>query len=155
MNLLRRTARRSTLTATAMRWARLTRPIVSTVLAGTLVGGPLSPAFAQDPGQAPPKQEQHPPLPVPQSPEQNRPAQDPNASKQEPKPAYGPGPTNPPIPVSLGASKYSYRRAPKPFPNLIAPYRAISIPQPALTNSPRVDQLVRDGKLELTLQDAV
>jgi outer membrane protein len=155
MNLLWRTARRSSLAAIAKRWARLTRPLVSALLAGVLAGGPISPAFAQDPGQPPPRQEQHPPLPVPQSPEQNRPAQDPNASRQEPKPAYGPGPTNPPIPVSLGASKYSYRKAPKPFPNLIAPFRPISILQPTLTNSPRVDQLVHDGKLELTLQDAV
>jgi len=155
MNLLWRTARRSSLAAIARHWARLTRSLVSALLAGALAGGPISPAFAQDPGQPPPRQEQHPPLPVPQSPEQNRPAQDPNASRQEPKPAYGPGPTNPPIPVSLGASKYSYRKAPKPFPNLIAPFRPISIPQPTLTNSPRVDQLVHDGKLELTLQDAV
>jgi outer membrane protein TolC len=57
--------------------------------------------------------------------------------------------------VSLGTSKYHYTRAPKPFPNLIAPYRPITIPEPVLTNSPRVDQLIHDGKLELTLQDAV
>jgi outer membrane protein TolC len=57
--------------------------------------------------------------------------------------------------VSLGTSKYHYTRAPKAFPNLIAPYRPITIPEPVLTNSPRVDQLIHDGKLELTLQDAV
>jgi len=38
---------------------------------------------------------------------------------------------------------------PRPFPILIAPYRSIRIPEPLLTNSPRVDQLIRDGKLEL------
>jgi outer membrane protein TolC len=57
--------------------------------------------------------------------------------------------------VSLGVEKYHYRHAPKQFPNLIAPYRPIRIPEPVLTNSPRVDQLIHDGKLELTLQDAV
>jgi len=66
-----------------------------------------------------------------------------------------PAPTNPPIPVSLGTSKYHYTRAPKGFPNLIAPYRPIRVPEPVLTNSPRIDQLIHDGKLELTLQDAV
>ncbi len=68
---------------------------------------------------------------------------------------YGPGPTNPPIPVSLGVSKYSYRHAPRPFPNLFKPYRPVSIPEFGVTNSPRVDQLIHDGKLEITLQDAV
>ncbi len=72
-----------------------------------------------------------------------------------PKPAYGPGPTNPPIPVSLGVSKYSYRRPPRPFPNLFAPYLPIQIPEFGLANSPRIDQLIHDGKLEITLQDAV
>src|SRR4029077_19597176 len=34
-------------------------------------------------------------------------------------------------------------------------YRSITVPTLPLTNSPRVDQLVRDGKLQITLQDAV
>ena len=62
---------------------------------------------------------------------------------------------NPPIPVSLGVSKYSYRRAPRPFPNLLNPYRQVSISEFGTSNSPRVDQLIHDGKLEITLQDAV
>jgi outer membrane protein len=164
------TARQDKREATAWRsWAGMTnqgstpqagrraRALLAAVLAGLLVSGPASPAFAQDPGQSPPPQEQQqrPPLPTPQSPEQNRPGQDPNAPTQQPKPAYGPGPTNPPIPVSLGLSKHSYRHAPRPFPNLLNPYRPIHIDPLALSNSPRIDQLVHDGKLELTLQDAV
>ena len=35
------------------------------------------------------------------------------------------------------------------------PIARSAFPQVALTNSPRVDQLVRDGKLQITLQDAV
>jgi outer membrane protein len=58
-------------------------------------------------------------------------------------------------PISLGLSKYNYSRAPKPFPNLIAPYTPVSIPEPGLTNSQRIEQLIRDGKLELSLQDAI
>src|SRR6266849_3697497 len=59
------------------------------------------------------------------------------------------------VPVSLGSAKYNYRRSPRPFPNLLAPYSPIKIEEPSLTNSPRIDQLIHDGKLELSLQDAV
>jgi outer membrane protein len=131
--------------------------MAAALLAGLLAMGSGSPAFAQDPGQSPPpsQQEPHPELPTPQSPEQNRPGQDPNAPTQQPAPAYGPAPANPPIPVSLGVSKYSYRHAPRAFPNLFNPYRQIPIPGFGVTNSPRIDQLIHDGKLEITLQDAV
>jgi outer membrane protein len=166
MKLLRLTAKASTPRPSAERMAhreragKLRQPgrsMAAALLAGLLAMGSGSPAFAQDPGQsAPPQeQEQHPPLPVPQSPEQNRPGQDPNAPTQQPTPAYGPGPVNPPIPVSLGVSKYSYRHAPRAFPNLFNPYRQVPIPAFGVTNSPRIDQLIHDGKLEITLQDAV
>jgi outer membrane protein len=166
MKLLRLTAKASTPRRSAERVAhrdrasKVTQPgrsLAAVLLAGLLAMGSGSPAFAQDPGQSPPtsEQEQHPPLPVPQSPEQNRPGQDPNAPTQQPTPAYGPAPVNPPIPVSLGVSKYSYRHAPRAFPNLFNPYRQIPIPGFGLTNSPRIDQLIHDGKLEITLQDAV
>jgi outer membrane protein TolC len=58
-------------------------------------------------------------------------------------------------PFSLGTAKHNYSRAPKAFPTLIAPYSAIKIEEPVLVNSPRIDQLIHDGKLELSLQDAV
>ena len=57
--------------------------------------------------------------------------------------------------VSLGVSKYHYTRAPRPFPNLIAPYKPISVDPVGLTNSPRIDQMIQEGKLNLSLQDAV
>ncbi len=172
MNLLRLTAKPSSLGVSAKRPAtrqraaaksisgnsrQAIRALTAALLATVLAGGAGTPAFAQDPGQSPPpsQQEQHPELPTPQSPEQNRPYQDPNAPTQAPQPVYGPGPTNPPIPVSLGVSKYNYQHAPKPFPNLLAPYRGIDIPDFSINNKPRVDQLIHDGKLEITLQDAV
>lgn len=103
--------------------ALFARSLLATVLAMTLVGGPVSPAFAQD---------------TPQNP--------------APPPAKtSAGAT----PVSLGLSKYSFSRGPKAFPNLINPYRPIKIAPTATTNSPRVEQLIHDGKLELSLQDAV
>jgi outer membrane protein len=99
------------------------RPLLAAVLAVTLVGGPISPAFGQD-------------------------------APQNPQPAPAPAaPTA--VPVSLGLAKYNYTVAPRAFPNIINPYRSINIGQPGLTNSPRIDQLIYDAKLKLTLQEAV
>src|SRR6202140_3593025 len=144
MNVKRMTARRSTIwpatfLAATRRPGQLVRPALAAFLAVLLAAGPV---WAQDqPAQPQPAPtQQKPGLPTAQTP---------------PQEVYTPAPTNPPIPVSLGVEKYHYRHAPKQFPNLIAPYRPIRIPEPVLTNSPRVDQLIHDGKLQLTLQDAV
>src|SRR5438309_2500122 len=99
------------------------RPLLAAILAVTLVGGPISPAFGQD-------------------------------SPQDPQAA--PAKAAVPIaPVSLGSAKYNYSRSPRAFPNLLAPYSPIRIAAPGLTNSPRIDQLIHDGKLEISLQEAV
>src|SRR5580700_9142247 len=39
--------------------------------------------------------------------------------------------------------------------NPLSPYMAERVPEPALTNSPRLDGLIRDGKLYLSLKDAI
>src|SRR6267378_4575416 len=147
MNVREMTAKRSTrrgypvqrmLKAAARSLGELARPTLAAFLAVVVAGGPV---WAQDqPQQQPTPAPERPGLPTPQTPAQD---------------VYTAPPKNPPIPVSLGSSKYHYTHAPKPFPSLIAPYRPILIPEPVLTNSPRVDQLIHDGKLELTLQDAV
>jgi outer membrane protein len=59
------------------------------------------------------------------------------------------------VPVSLGSAKHNYTRSPRPFPNLLAPYSPIKIEAAGLTNSPRIDQLIHDGKLEISLQETV
>jgi outer membrane protein len=41
------------------------------------------------------------------------------------------------------------------FPNIFAPYNPLRIERPVLVNSPRVEHLVRDGKLMLSLEDAI
>jgi outer membrane protein len=41
------------------------------------------------------------------------------------------------------------------FPNPFAPYAPRSMPEPMLTNSSRLDQLIQDGKLNLSLDDAI
>jgi outer membrane protein TolC len=59
------------------------------------------------------------------------------------------------VPISLGVTKYDYSHAPKPFPNLLAPYASQNVAPGVLTNSPRLEQLIHDGKLNLSLQDAI
>ena len=59
------------------------------------------------------------------------------------------------IPISLGVSKYDYTRAPKAFPNILAPYERSYVEPGVLANSPRLEQLIHNGKLELSLQDAI
>ena len=59
------------------------------------------------------------------------------------------------VPISLGVSKYDYTHAPKAFPNLLSPYTSQNVAPGVLTNSPRLEQLIHDGKLNLSLQDAI
>jgi outer membrane protein len=47
--------------------------------------------------------------------------------------------------------KHTFRH---PF-NLLAPYTATNVPEPRLGNTPKLDDLLRDGKLYLSLDDAV
>src|SRR5213082_832584 len=104
----------------------LARPLLALILAATLVGGPVSPAYAQAAPQNPP------PAPAPQA-----------------------APSAVTTPISVGTAKYHFSRAPRPFPNLFAPYRAIKVPPSPMVNSPRIEQLIHDNKLEISLQDAV
>ena len=49
----------------------------------------------------------------------------------------------------------SYTKPKSHFPNPIAPYTRREIPPPDLTNSPKINQLMRDGKIYLSMDDAV
>jgi outer membrane protein TolC len=48
-----------------------------------------------------------------------------------------------------------YSHGKSQFPNFFSPYSPIQVERPSLANSPRIEQLVHDGKLELSLQDAI
>jgi outer membrane protein len=48
-----------------------------------------------------------------------------------------------------------YSRPRGQFPNFIAPYTSRDVAPPKLANTPRIDQLMRDGKLYLSMADAV
>jgi outer membrane protein len=104
---------------------QLVRPLTAIWLALFLASGVPTPSFAQSAAQ-------NPPVPA--------------------QTTVGTGSTPP---ISLGMSKYSYTRAPKVFPNLIAPYSGMNIPSSNQTNSPKIEQLIHDGKLEISLQDAI
>jgi outer membrane protein len=49
----------------------------------------------------------------------------------------------------------NYSKAPSAFPAFWRPYGPRTVPEPMLTNTPRLDQLVQDGKLMLSLEDAI
>src|ERR1700690_808930 len=48
-----------------------------------------------------------------------------------------------------------YPKPHSPFPNPIGPYTARRLPPPILSNTPRIDQLMQDGKLMISMDDAV
>jgi outer membrane protein len=158
MSLMRMTAQRSAYRPTINRIksvsGRCARPLVAAFLALLIAIGNVAPAFAQNP---PPKQD-----PTKQDPSQQQAPPPgtygniPPASQAGPEAATGTAPPPaPPIPVSLGLSTHNFTHGPRAFPTLIAPYKPIGIDQPDLVNSPRIDQLIHDGKLQITLQDAV
>src|ERR1700680_3805751 len=71
-------------------------------------------------------------------------------------------------PASSATSQSTPAQAPQPqfqlqdyakprshFPNPIGPYTARRLPPPNLSNTPRIDQLMQDGKLMISMDDAV
>src|SRR5579863_5553884 len=48
-----------------------------------------------------------------------------------------------------------YSKGPGMFPNVFAPYKAQPLPAISLENSPRVANLIHDGKLEISMADAL
>src|ERR1700677_3597544 len=73
------------------------------------------------------------------------------AAAQEPPSA--PVPQNTPETRPLPVLNYS--QPVSHFPNPIAPYTARHLAAPNLANTARIDQLMRDGKLYLSLNDAI
>ena len=53
------------------------------------------------------------------------------------------------------AQTTDYSKSASQFPNLVGPYIPRSVAQPNLANSARVDQLMKDGKIYLSLDDAI
>jgi outer membrane protein len=63
-----------------------------------------------------------------------------------------------PQPAPASTQQYAARDYSKPrsqFPSVIAPYSPEMVPPTNLSNTPRVDQLMHDGKIMLSINDAV
>ncbi|HEV2615854.1 MAG TPA: TolC family protein [Candidatus Acidoferrales bacterium] len=56
-------------------------------------------------------------------------------------------------PSLLGLRNYS--KGKRAFPNIFAPYTRQNIAHPVLTNAPTIYNLIQDGKLNISLQDAI
>ncbi|MFQ5777201.1 MAG: TolC family protein, partial [Terriglobia bacterium] len=59
------------------------------------------------------------------------------------------------VPAAAQGLSPDYSKGNAWFPVITSPYTPKSIPQPDLANSPRLEDLIRDGKLFLSLQDAI
>ena len=57
-------------------------------------------------------------------------------------------------PISLTTGR-DFSKGPSQLRNFFSPYFPMGVAEPALTNSPRVGQLIQDGKMSLTLEDAI
>lgn len=107
------------------------RSSVAIVLAGLTILAPVAPTYGQaqapaaSPGQAP----------------STPPAATQTVSTAVPPYQFMPG--------------QDYTVAPSWWPHVRVPYQQSEVPEPQLTNSPRIDELIKDGKLYLSLQDAV
>src|SRR5581483_6780898 len=79
----------------------------------------------------------------------------PPAWSQQPSAAESPAAKQPATPQPQSYSAHDYSKSVKPFPNVLAPYKSRSVPEADLANRPRIDQLMRDGKLYLSMDDAI
>jgi outer membrane protein len=119
---------------------KLFRAFVAIALAGLTTLAPVAPTFgqAQAPGTAPVAT---PPVTEPPQPQGIPPAQSPTAPQA--------------VPPFQFARGRDYSLAPEWFPHVLTPYKQTHVDEPQFTNSPRIDALIKDGKLMLSLQDAV
>jgi outer membrane protein len=118
---------------------RILHAVMVIATAASLV---VSPLYAQDqPAATPPAQSGQPGvLPPP-------PQYQPPPSTQGPPPA----PTRS-MNLSTGPD---FSKPNEWFPNFIAPYTQMKVPKPELINTPRIEQLIQSGKLNLSLEDAI
>lgn len=114
--------------------AKICRASFAVSLAVLTALAPTSPAFAQQQGESAPPQ---PPA---------------TTSERNSAPASTESPAQ--SPQTHGPLK-DYSKGPSWFRNPIAPYKQQTIPAISVENSPRIEQLIRDGKLELSLADAL
>src|SRR6185503_10154231 len=110
----------------------------------------LNMAMAQEPAapaQQPPAQEQQAPVPQPEK-SPSAPSGQESTPQQQAVPAQATGTfqTGPQVPFNA-----MLRKSWNPFDA----YRGQTVPPPSLANSPRLNSLIRDGKLYLSLRNAI
>jgi outer membrane protein len=145
---------------------RLLRMGLALAISASLLTAPGF-AAAQSQSQAPPPQQN-------ENQNQNQEPNPPGAAQGKPgqyQPAVAPGVQPEKLPANLPTAASSaetdaarnlkntfghdFSIPPRAFPDVTAPYRQIKIDPLVLTNSPRIQQLIRDGKLLLSLEDAI
>ncbi len=109
---------------------RFNRSTLAVALSMATALAPAAPAFAQQQTGQSPLQGQG------------------QSAAPTPTPSQGPVRT-------LRLSDQDYTRGKPLFPLILQPYKPSLVPQPDLTNSPRIEQMIQDGKLRLSLQDAI
>jgi outer membrane protein len=115
---------------------RLMHAAVALFMAGSLV---VTPLYAQDQSNAPT---------APASTQVQ--VQTPPPQYKPPSEQQGP-PPSPARSVPLGQHDFSRSW----FPNILGPYEGVHVAEPVLTNTPHVEQLIQNGKLLLSLEDAI
>ncbi len=60
-------------------------------------------------------------------------------------PPAQPQPQAPARTIQVSNQDYTYGK--RWFPNIFAPYTPTHVPEPVLTNAPRIEQMIQDGKL--------
>src|SRR5712691_11070741 len=108
---------------------RFNRTTLAVTLSIATALAPAAPAFAQQPAQSPQGGQGQPTAPAQSAPQGGV--------------------------RTLRLSDQDYTKGKPLFPHVREPYRPTPVPEPDLTNSPRIEQMIQDGKLRLTLQDAI
>ena len=111
----------------------------------------VAPVYAQAQTTGSPQNQQQPTQQQQQQ-QTPTPAQEPDVSKQAAAPQAGP--TEPIAAKKLGMGP-DYSHGKNWFPNIFDQYFTTSVPAPELRNTPKINQLMQDGKLNLSLDDAL
>jgi len=115
---------------------RFCRTTLTLALVWATALAPVAPVFGQTQDQAP----------AASQPQAQAPA--------EPQPA--PAAPAPQIPTrTITESSPNYTRGNSAFPNVLGPYSPARVPEPDLTNSDRLHSMIKDGQIQLSLQDAI
>lgn len=122
---------------------KLCRSIAAACLTVLITISPVAPVLGQN--QAPP---------TPQSPTQNAQPQQAQPAPQPQTSAQGQTQPQSPVPFNIASGPDFTRPKPAYF-HFLAPYTPIQVDQPQFVNSPRLNDLIKDGKLQLSLRDAI